>query len=69
MNCFVQLQAYLTVEDGIKLNYSDCFCLCNGIPFVLVTTIGNVWRPYLSIGYHVNTCLRELVHVLCREWC
>jgi len=69
VNCFVQLQAYLTVEDGVKLNYSDSFCLCNGTPFVLVTMIGNVWRPYLSIGYHVNTCLRELVRVLCHDWC
>jgi len=69
VNRFVQLQAYLTVEDGIKLNYSDCFYLCNGTPFVLVITIRNIRRPYLSIGYHVNTCLRELVHILCRDWC
>lgn len=69
VNCFVQLHAYLTVEDGRKLNYSDCFCLCNGTPFVLVTTICSVWRPYLSVGYHVGTSLRELVHVLRRNWC
>jgi hypothetical protein len=43
----------------VKLNYSDCFCLGKSIAFVVVTTAGNIWKPYFSIGYHVDTCLEN----------